>query len=46
MPRKRLGEILIEQKVIDEDKLNKALKYQEQNRCLIGEALIKLGYAT
>ncbi|MCX7648788.1 MAG: hypothetical protein N2Z60_09265, partial [Elusimicrobiales bacterium] len=46
MARKRLGEILIEQKIIDEEKLSKALKYQEQNRCLIGEALIKLGYAT
>ncbi|MEW6013275.1 MAG: ATPase, T2SS/T4P/T4SS family [Elusimicrobiota bacterium] len=46
MARKRLGEILIEQKIIDEEKLAKALKYQEQNRCLIGEALIKLGYAT
>jgi len=46
MARKRLGEILIEQKIIDEEKLAKALKYQEQNRCLIGESLIKLGYAT
>lgn len=46
MLRKKLGEILIEQKVITEEQLNKALKFQEQNHCLIGEALIKLGYAT
>ncbi|MCX7641400.1 MAG: ATPase, T2SS/T4P/T4SS family [Elusimicrobiales bacterium] len=46
MPRKKLGEILIEQKIINEEQLNKALKFQEQNHCLIGEALIKLGYAT
>lgn len=46
MERKKLGEILIEQKIINEEQLNKALKFQEQNHCLIGEALIKLGYAT
>lgn len=46
MPRKRLGEILIESKVITEEQLNKALKFQEQNHCLIGEALIRLKYAT
>ncbi|MEF3280170.1 MAG: Flp pilus assembly complex ATPase component TadA [Elusimicrobiota bacterium] len=46
MARKKLGEILISHKVINEEQLNKALKYQEQNRCLIGEALVKLGYAT
>ncbi|MEM4368221.1 MAG: hypothetical protein QXO21_04350, partial [Candidatus Anstonellales archaeon] len=46
MARKRLGEILIEQKIINEEQLNKALKFQEQNHCLIGEALVKLGYAT
>jgi len=46
MVRKKLGEILIEQKVINPEQLEKALKYQEQNKCLIGEALIKLGYAT
>jgi type IV pilus assembly protein PilB len=31
---------------IDEDKLNKALKLQQQQPCLIGEALVKLHYAT
>lgn len=46
MIRKKLGQILIEQKAITEDQLNRALKYQEQNRCLIGEALVKLGYTT
>ncbi len=31
---------------IDEEKLNKALKFQQQQGCLIGEALIKLHYAS
>ena len=46
MERKKLGEILIEQKIITQEQLEKALKFQEQEKCLIGEALIKLGYAT
>jgi type IV pilus assembly protein PilB len=46
MAQKRLGEIMIQAKWIDEEKLNKALKFQQQQGCLIGEALIKLHYAT
>jgi type II secretory ATPase GspE/PulE/Tfp pilus assembly ATPase PilB-like protein len=46
MAHKRLGEILIAQGVIDETKLNQALHFQSQNKCLIGEALITLGFAT
>jgi len=44
MPHKKLGEILIAQGVLDEQKLNQALHFQVQNKCLIGEAIIKLGY--
>jgi len=33
-------------KWIDEEKLQKALKFQQQQGCLIGEALVKLHYAT
>ncbi len=46
MARKRLGEILIQSKHINEDQLNKALKFQQQDNCLIGEALVKLRYVT
>ncbi|MCK5583939.1 MAG: hypothetical protein KAI33_09115, partial [Elusimicrobiales bacterium] len=46
MARKKLGEILIQSKHIDEDQLNKALKFQQQDNCLIGEALVKLRYVT
>ncbi len=46
MLRKKLGEILIQSKVINEEQLNKALRFQQQDHCLIGEALIKLHYAT
>ncbi|NLH39402.1 MAG: Flp pilus assembly complex ATPase component TadA [Elusimicrobia bacterium] len=44
MSRKKLGEILIEQRIINDEQLTKALKYQQQNKGLIGEALVKLGY--
>ncbi len=37
---------MIQAKWIDEEKLNKALKFQVQQSCLIGEALVKLHYAT
>ena len=46
MAHKLLGEIMIQAKWIDEEKLNKALKFQAQQHCLIGEALVKLHYAT
>src|ERR1035437_1133921 len=41
---KRLGEIMIQSGWIDEEKLNKALKFQQQQGCLIGEALVKLHF--
>ena len=37
---------MIQAKWIDEEKLNKALKFQQQQGCLIGEALVKLHYAS
>ena len=45
---KRLGEILIELGIINEDKLNKALRLQKDSSKHIpsGEALIKLGFAS
>ena len=46
MAGKRIGEIMIQAGWIDEDKLNKALKFQTQQGGLIGECLIKLHYAT
>ncbi|MDD4004388.1 MAG: ATPase, T2SS/T4P/T4SS family [Elusimicrobiaceae bacterium] len=46
MAHKRLGEILIEDGVLDEDKIQKALKFQTQHNCLIGEAFVKLAFAT
>jgi len=45
MAHRKLGEILISSGVINEAKLEQALKYQKQNKCLIGEALIRLGHA-
>ncbi|MCG2726184.1 MAG: Flp pilus assembly complex ATPase component TadA [Elusimicrobia bacterium] len=46
MARKKLGEILIQSKNINEEQLNKALKFQRQDNCLIGEALVRLRYVT
>lgn len=43
---KKLGEILIESGVLNEDQLKKVLFYQKQNQTPIGESAIKLGYAT
>ncbi|MBU2573397.1 MAG: Flp pilus assembly complex ATPase component TadA [Elusimicrobia bacterium] len=45
MPRKLLGEIMIASGWINADQLAKALKFQQQNPCLIGEALIKMHFA-
>jgi len=46
MAHKKLGEILAEQGVINEEKLKQGLVYQQQNKCLLGEALVKLGFVT
>ena len=43
---KKLGEIMIQSGWIDEEKLNKALKFQQQQGCLIGEALVKMHFAS
>ncbi|OGS13622.1 MAG: hypothetical protein A2234_00040 [Elusimicrobia bacterium RIFOXYA2_FULL_58_8] len=43
---KKLGEIMLASGWIDEEKLNKALKFQQQQSCLIGEALVKMHYVT
>lgn len=41
---KRLGEILIDSGVIDAEQLDRGLLFQKQNNCLIGEALVRLGF--
>lgn len=41
---KRLGEIMIQQGWINEEQLQKALKFQNQQGCLIGEACVKLQF--
>ncbi|MCR4819516.1 MAG: Flp pilus assembly complex ATPase component TadA [Elusimicrobiales bacterium] len=41
---KRLGEIMIQQGWINEEQLQKALKFQNQQGCLIGEACVKLKF--
>src|SRR3989338_6996711 len=46
MAHKLLGEIMVQAKWIDEEKLAKALKFQQQQGCLIGEALVKLHYVS
>lgn len=45
-PKKRLGEILLELGVIDEEQLANALKVQSDEKRLLGQVLIKLGYVT
>jgi type IV pilus assembly protein PilB len=43
MTRKLLGQILVEQGVVTEDTVNKALTYQKGKKMRVGEALIALG---
>jgi hypothetical protein len=43
-PVSRLGERLIENRVITEKQLQEALEYQKENSGLLGEALVSLGY--
>lgn len=50
MPRrvitKRLGELLVERKVVTPDQLDEALRVQKTQGGLLGEVLVSLGYAT
>ncbi len=44
--RKRLGEILLEERVIGENELWAALQEQRRTGKLLGETLVEMGYAT
>jgi len=46
MPRKKLGEILLERGIIDQDQLNSALAYQRQWGHRLGVALVAKGFIT
>ncbi len=43
---KKLGEILLESGIINEEQLKKALLYHQQNNTQLGDAAIKLGFAS
>lgn len=43
---KRLGEILISQKVVTQAELDKALAYQQQHGGLMGRILVEMGFVT
>jgi hypothetical protein len=45
-PKKRLGEILLDLEVINEEQLAQALQIQSNEKRLLGQVLIKLGYCT
>ncbi|MSR76984.1 MAG: hypothetical protein EXS63_01985 [Candidatus Omnitrophica bacterium] len=46
-PKKRLGEILIEDGILSKENLQEALDYQKQNGGgMIGQILVRLGYIT
>ncbi|MBI4425265.1 MAG: Flp pilus assembly complex ATPase component TadA, partial [Elusimicrobia bacterium] len=42
----RIGDILVQGGVITQEQLQQALKTQKQAGCLLGEAIVKLGFAT
>ena len=43
MPRKRLGEILLDEGLITEDQLNAAIEAQKKSGGLLGEILVEMG---
>ena len=43
---KKIGEILVENGTIDQEQYKKALRYQQQNKCSLGDAIVKLGFAS
>jgi type IV pilus assembly protein PilB len=43
--RKQLGELLIERKVINNKQLDKAISIQKEEKGLLGEILVELGFA-
>ncbi len=46
MQKLRLGDILVQNGVINQEQLARALKTQAQAGCLLGEAIVKLGFAS
>jgi type IV pilus assembly protein PilB len=42
----RLGEILVKEKVVNQDQLTQALEHQKKNGGRLGAALVKLGFTT
>lgn len=43
---KKIGEILVENGTINEEQYKKAVRYQQQNKCSLGDAIVKLGFAS
>ena len=43
--RAKLGQYLLKMKVINADQLREALRFQQTEKCKLGDALAKLGYA-
>jgi type IV pilus assembly protein PilB len=46
LTKKRLGELLISEGLVNEEQINEALKRQQETGGLLGEVLIALGYVT
>ena len=46
MTNKKLGELLVEEKLLSEEQVQEALKEQAKAGGLLGEVLVKLGYLT
>ena len=44
--KKKIGEILVEQEVIDQNQLTQALVRQQNSRDKLGQILMELGYIT
>jgi hypothetical protein len=46
LTRKRLGELLLEEGLLNEQQIQEALQYQKENGSLMGEILVKLKYVS
>ena len=44
--KKELGKLLLEEKIITEEQLEKAINMQKETGMLLGECLVKIGYAS
>ncbi|MBI4051782.1 MAG: Flp pilus assembly complex ATPase component TadA, partial [Elusimicrobia bacterium] len=46
MARQKIGELLVQNGILTDEQLNRAVRFQSQANCLLGEAVVRMGFAT